>query len=304
MGYALLFAGQGSQHAGMLSWLETESPELQALATMFGANWREQLADSQAATRNAFAQPVLTAFALAAWRQLQDALPPPQAIAGYSVGELAAFSVAGVFDAATAQTLAIERAAFMDACARHTVPTGMAGVTGLSAEALATVCQRHDLEIAIDGGATAVVGGPRAALPAFCREAEGLDARCTLLRVELASHTRWMAGASQALAQRLESLDPRRPATVLFANATGRRVLTVNDARRALAAQISQCVRWTECLQGIAERRLGCVLEIGAGAALSRQWNERYPHIPARSADEFRSVAAIAAWVRKHATAR
>ncbi|MCK9511338.1 MAG: acyltransferase domain-containing protein [Pigmentiphaga sp.] len=304
MGFALLFAGQGLQHAGMLPWLADDEPELRTLAATLGADWRQRLADPEACARNAFAQPLLTSFALAAWRRLKDQLPAPQTIAGYSVGELAAFSVAGAFDAATAQSLAIERAAFMDDCARQAAPTGLIGVTGLPAEALATLRQRHGLELAIDSGSTVILGGPRPALQAFCADAEALDVRCTTLRVELASHTRWMAGASLALARRLAGIEVRRPAWVLYANATGRRVLTADDARRDLAAQVAQCVRWTDCLQGIAERRIGCVLEIGAGAALSRQWNERYPGIPARSADEFRSADAIVSWVEKHAASR
>ncbi|MGE4336591.1 MAG: acyltransferase domain-containing protein [Pigmentiphaga sp.] len=304
MGFALIFAGQGLQHAGMLPWLPDDGPEFETLARTLGANWRARLADPDAAIRNAYAQPLLTGLALAAWRRLQDRLPPPQAVAGYSVGELAAFSVAGVFDAATALALAVERAALMDDCARQAAPTGLVGVTGLPPGTAATLCQRHGLEIAIDsGGDTLILGGPRAALPAFCADAETLDARCTPLRVEVASHTHWMHGASQAMAQRLASVAVHRPLKVLYANATGRRVLTVDDARRDLAAQISQCVRWADCLQGITERRVDCVLEIGAGAALSRQWNERYPDIPARSADEFRAVGAIVNWVEKH-TAR
>ena len=39
------------------------------------------------------------------------------------------------------------------------------------------------------------------------------------------------------------------------------------------------------------------VLEIGPGQALARMWNERYPDVPARSCDEFRSAAGIANWV-------
>jgi [acyl-carrier-protein] S-malonyltransferase len=52
-------------------------------------------------------------------------------------------------------------------------------------------------------------------------------------------------------------------------------------------------------MEGIAARRVSCVLEIGPGQALARMWNERFPQIPARSADEFRSAAGIAAWVAR-----
>jgi [acyl-carrier-protein] S-malonyltransferase len=47
-------------------------------------------------------------------------------------------------------------------------------------------------------------------------------------------------------------------------------------------------------------RRVGCVLEIGPGAALARMWNQRFPDVPARSVDEFRSRSAIVDWVKRH----
>ena len=47
----------------------------------------------------------------------------------------------------------------------------------------------------------------------------------------------------------------------------------------------------------IHSRHLGCVLEIGPGAALARMWNQRFPDVQARSVDEFRSVSAITDWV-------
>jgi [acyl-carrier-protein] S-malonyltransferase len=39
------------------------------------------------------------------------------------------------------------------------------------------------------------------------------------------------------------------------------------------------------------------VLEVGPGAALASMWNRRFPDVPARSADEFRSADAVVDWV-------
>jgi [acyl-carrier-protein] S-malonyltransferase len=44
---------------------------------------------------------------------------------------------------------------------------------------------------------------------------------------------------------------------------------------------------------------VGCVLEIGPGAALARMWNQRYPDVPARSADEFHSLSAVVRWIER-----
>jgi [acyl-carrier-protein] S-malonyltransferase len=53
-------------------------------------------------------------------------------------------------------------------------------------------------------------------------------------------------------------------------------------------------------MENIRARQVRCVLEVGPGQALARMWNQRYPNIPGRSCDEFRSAAAIANWVNSH----
>jgi [acyl-carrier-protein] S-malonyltransferase len=53
-------------------------------------------------------------------------------------------------------------------------------------------------------------------------------------------------------------------------------------------------------MEAIAERQVACVLEIGAGSALAKMWNERYPDIPARSLDEFQHPQGAVQWVERH----
>lgn len=287
MSYALLFSGQGLQHPAMLPWLADDG-------------WRNTLADPAEATRNAIAQPLLTRVALAAWAQLSPLLPAPSAIAGYSVGELAAFSVAGVFDRATAVQLADQRASLMDTSAAAGLPTGLLGVSGLGPEQQADLCRRLGLSIAIRTDShTVVIGGPRDVLAVAAEAAHDAGAQATLLRVALASHTPWMQTAAEAFAEVLQATPLAAPRLPLFSNLTGGRITGTADARRALAGQIDHTVRWDEDMDGIAERGVTCALEIGGGSALARQWNRRFPAVPARAADEFRSVAALVDWVRK-----
>ncbi|MEO5697067.1 MAG: acyltransferase domain-containing protein, partial [Burkholderiaceae bacterium] len=145
MSLGLLFSGQGTQHAAMLPWLEDgseASTALSLLAGRLGDDWRARLDDPGWSTRNDIAQPLLTGVCLAAWEQLAPMLPAPRVIAGYSVGELAAFSAAGVFDAASAMALAAERARFMDECVRD-VHTGLLSVSGAAPMAIERWCAEH-----------------------------------------------------------------------------------------------------------------------------------------------------------------
>lgn len=299
MGYAILFSGQGMQHAGMLSWL-VEDYLVQQTCNELGVNdWRTALSDTSWACANINAQILLTGINLAAWGQLSGALPQPSAVAGYSVGELASFATADVFDASTAIQLSRSRAQAMDRCALS-VPSGLLAISGLPKMQVDYVCEEYGLAVAIENDSHAVVvGGPVAALRLAAVDAEGRGAHCTHLKVSLASHTHWMKDAAQEFALKLGQIALRAPRIPLFCNAVDR-ASTAIQAQQALSQQISKTVHWNTCMENIWARRVSCVLEVGPGAALARMWNQRFPDIPARSADEFANATSIAEWILRH----
>ena len=162
--FAIVFSGQGTQHSGMLPWLAEDDIVRNTCAALGVIDWRERLQDRAWAVSNANAQVLLTGLALAAWQQISCGLPPPACVAGYSVGELAAFSAAGVFDAHSALELARQRAQAMDRCAQRP-PGGLLAVTGLSSASIDGLCSESGAAVAIRNGADSVVlGGSDAAL--------------------------------------------------------------------------------------------------------------------------------------------
>ena len=300
MGYALLFAGQGLQHQEMLAWVDRAGAAV-GFEEQLGKDWRARLVDADWAACNRIAQPLLTGLALSAWEQLAVQLPAPAIVAGYSVGELAAFCAAGVFDRATAIRLAEERARCMDAAATG-IASGLLAVSGATAQRIRDLCEHHDLDVAIRiNPGSAVLGGLRSSLAAAADAAGQSGLRCTWLKVALASHTRWMLPAAEHFDRVLAATPLRRPGIALASNALGR-VSDVMRAREALARQIAQTVRWEECLESVAAQGVEAVLEIGAGDALARMWRERFPDIPVRSADEFQTPRAIVSWIRSRIT--
>jgi [acyl-carrier-protein] S-malonyltransferase len=201
-----------------------------------------------------------------------------------------------VFDAECALDLSGRRAEAMDRCA-ELAPGGMLAVTGLDGQAIEQICRSTGVAVAIRiGGGNVVLGGPHGQLDEAERAAANLGARCTRLRVGVASHTRWMREASEDFLRTLSTVRFNAPHTALFSNAIDQ-VHDEASARKALSAQIASTVRWDDCMESIHARRPSCVLEIGPGQALARMWNERYPQTPARSCDEFRRAAGIAKWV-------
>jgi [acyl-carrier-protein] S-malonyltransferase len=298
MSCAIVFSGQGMQHPDMLPWLANDET-VHAMQQILGIDdWRACVKDPVWAGRNANAQVLLTGLALAAWAQLAPCLPAPAAAAGYSVGELAAFSAAGIFDANTALELAHHRAALMD-CAGESNSTGLMGVSGVTDSLLGRLCEEFDLVVAIRNGIDSVVlGGLQVVLPLAVEAAQRQGVHALLLNVQVASHTRWMAAAAQGFAAHIAPMAFRAAGIPLFSDAAGR-VAEPPELKHALAMQIDHIVRWDECMESIAGRRVACVIEIGPGRALARMWNGQYADTPARSVDEFRSVEAIARYVRK-----
>ena len=301
MSLALLFPGQGTQHPSMLAWLDRR-PEaaatLKLVEAQVGSDWRARLGDVAWVSRNGVAQCLLTGLGLAAWQCLVERLPPPSVVAGYSVGELPAFSAAGVFDTEAALGLARERADAMERSVAGS-DTGLLAVTGgHGEEAIAQACRRHGLAVAIELAVDArVLGGLSSALDQATLELSDAGYRCKRLAVQLASHTPWMAAAVADFAQRAGAVPFMRPGATLVCNLTGTAVRGEEAIRSALAGQLAQPVRWSHCMESIAQRRPRCVLEVGPGSTLSKLWNEHHPSVPARSVDEFRSPDAIGAWV-------
>lgn len=302
MSLALLFPGQGVQHAGMLPWLSREAlaqPALGALAAMLGDNWQARLVDEDWASSNAVAQPLMTGIALAAWQVLAADLPRPTVLAGYSVGELAAFSAAGLFDVETALQLARQRAALMDGCAGPE-PAGLLSVAGFPVTRIVQLCERRNLSVAIRlGPDRCVLGGSLAALASARPELLAAGAELKPLRVRVASHTPAMAAASQGFQALIEPMPWPRPSAVLVCNLDGAGRRDPLALKKALAQQISHTVAWDQCLTSIAERQPSCVLEVGPGSTLARQWAAACPEVPVRSIDEFQSRDAVVAWVRQ-----
>ena len=304
MSVALLFPGQGTQHPAMLPWLESDDAArsvLARVAEVLGGDWRARTADTAWSQSNAVAQPLVTGASAAAWTALAPHLPRVVAVAGYSVGELGACVAAGMLQPDDAMTLAVRRAAAMDACAVDGA-AGLLGVSDVDPVDVDAACARWGLEIAIrTGERRCVIGGATAALAEAAAHLAALGAKTTPLGVRVASHTRAMRAAVPALAQALAQARWHAPRAAWVAGITGAVVRDVAEVRRVLAEQVATTVHWDACMDTVAERRPDVVLEVGPGTTLARLWRERHPAIPVRSCDEFASAGEIRDWVLREA---
>lgn len=309
MTLAILCPGQGGQHRDMFA-LAGNAPEAAHLfahaATLLGGRDPREFVRSEpdeALHRNRAGQVLCTLQQLAAANALADVIPRGVIIAGYSVGEVAAWGVGGLFDATATLDLVARRAEEMDAATR--AGDGLIFVRGPSRDEVGRLCERHGAAIAIvNPGDAFVIGGGREALSGIAADARAMHgARIVALPVEVASHTKRLAAASAAFRATL------RLVPAVFPPSTGARILSGIDAAPVvslesgldkLAAQISQTVQWADCLQACVEAGATGFLELGPGHALSRMVAEIEPALPARSLDDFRSLQGVRAWAARY----
>jgi len=310
MALAILCSGQGRQHTDMFA-LTGDAPEAAELfahaAELLGGKDPRNLVRSEAGEalhRNRAGQILCTIQALAAAAALKDAMPGRIVVAGYSVGEVAAWGVGGLLSATDTLDLVARRAEAMDAATQP--GDGLIFVRGLPRDDIDRLCARYDAAVAIvNPGDAFVVGGSRAALQAVAGEAKAMHAaRVVDLPVDVASHTRRLTAASAAFRESLRLI------RVTFPPVAGARILSgidgapVSSAEAGLdklAAQISQTVQWASCLQGCIEAGATAFLELGPGHAFSGMVASAWHDLPTRSLDDFRSLQGVRSWLARHA---
>ena len=310
MSLAILCSGQGWQRPGMFA-LTGDAPEAAGLfahaATLLGGRDPREIVrtdTSEALHHNRVGQILCTLQALAAAAALKDAMPDRLIIAGYSVGELAAWGVAGLLSMTDTLNLVARRAETMDAA---TSPgDGLLFARGLSRDVVDRLCERHDAAIAIvEPGDAFILGGSRPALQALADEAKAMNAtRIVTVPVEVASHTKRLAKASVDFREILRHASVRLapPAgTRLLSGVDGSPVIDAEAGLDKLAAQVSQTVQWADCLQGCMEGGATAFLELGPGSALSKMVADAYRDVSTRCLEDFKSLEGVRTWLSHHA---
>lgn len=162
------------------------------------------LADNDALFSNRMAQPLIVASTIATWDALKQDVPAPALVAGYSIGEVAAYGIAGALNSADTVALAALRARLMDACVDTTSKQVLVAVSSLASRSASAVLQQCGFYLAIETGEdTFIAGGLAHALPQLQSLIANAGGHVTVLLVGIASHTPFMASAVAPLADAL-----------------------------------------------------------------------------------------------------
>jgi [acyl-carrier-protein] S-malonyltransferase len=268
---AVLSPGQGSQKPGFLSpWLDLDGSE--ARLTWWSALSGVDLlhlgtrADADEIKETSRTQPLLVAAALLAGAHLP--LDQVGLVAGHSVGELGAASLAGVLSPEAAVALAGVRGREMAAaCALE--PTGMSAVLGGDVDEVLAAIERLGLYPANRNAAAQIVAaGALDALAELEAERPG-RARVRALQVAGAFHTPYMAPAETALGALAGGVTVSDPARTLLSNLDGTAVTDGHELLQRLVRQVTAPVRWDLCMAALKDLGVTGIIELPPAGTLA-----------------------------------
>lgn len=268
--------GQGAQSPGFLApWLADPAYAqrlrwLSAVADLDLVHLGTS-ADAETIRDTAVAQPLLVASALAASLQLlpdPDALSGVGAVAGHSVGELAAAAISGAVSPEQAMVLVRARGRAM-AAASAVTPTSMTAVLGGEREEVLAKLTEHGLTAANDNGPGQVVAaGTLEQLAALAADPPA-RARLTPLTVAGAFHTVHMAPAVSVLDDLAAAVSAQAPRTRVLSNRDGEAVRDGREVLTRIVDQIGRPVRWDLCMETMLELGVTGLLELPPAGVLT-----------------------------------
>ncbi len=317
---AIVCPGQGSQTPGFLSpWLELDGvrARLEALGEAAGIDLvaHGTLSDADTIKDTAVAQPlivaaglvtagVLLATASEASQTAEGASGSPLAatgavLAGHSVGEFTAAALAGVMTGEQAMSLVASRGRAM-AEASAVTPTGMAAVLGGDADEVLAAIERHGLTPAnVNGAGQVVAAGTLEQIETF-RADPPAKARVIPLQVAGAFHTRHMAPAVETLGAAASELSPADPTLTLLSNADGGAVTHGADVVARLVRQVSNPVRWDQCMASLVGLGVTGLLELAPAGTLVGLAKRAMPGVESVALKTPDDLDAARALVEKH----
>lgn len=285
MKLGLLFAGQGSQHAGMGLDLYEKSERFRRIFDLLPEEKRKIAFQGPAEaindTRNT--QPIMVAFAAGVLAELMPELEKKgisiSAAAGLSLGEYSALHGAGVFDAETAIRLVTARANAMYEASKN-IECGMKAILGMDIDAIRKCCETANNQLGegkqaqisnLNCPGQIVIGGEKEAVELAGQLAlEDGAKRAVPLAVSGPFHTSYMLPAGRVLEEVFSKTEFKPMNMPVIFNAVGK---TLDPERHTIAdmliKQVSSPVHFEESIREMEAMGIDTVIEIGPGKALS-----------------------------------
>jgi [acyl-carrier-protein] S-malonyltransferase len=221
-------------------------------------------------------QPALYVHSVAAWRTFtihyQDFRPAT--VAGHSLGELSALTISGALSFADGLRLVRTRGELMKRAGEQN-PGGMAAILGVDIPTLDKVCAEASttdeiVQVANDNcPGQVVISGHKTALERAMAGAKAAGAKRALpLQVSIAAHSPLMNTIQEDWNAAVDGCAMEKPAIPVVGNVYAKPMLTAEELRADIKAQMQSRVRWTESVQLMQMNGIQAYVEAGSGEVL------------------------------------
>lgn len=279
---AFVFAGQGSQTQGMGKDLYSG---YSAVRRIFGRADAIRPGTSEQCFNASLAELSITANTQPCLYVLESAIASllgehgieADAYAGFSLGEVTAFSSAGVFSFEEGLRFIVLRSKAMESAAAAN-PGKMAAILRLKPEEVEDICAGIGNVWAVNyncPGQT-VISGSSGSIDTAVSEASMRGGKGILLAVSGAFHSPFMVPAYEELLSYLETNPPGRPEIPVYCNLTGE-AADSGSLTMQISSQVRSPVLWSKTIESMRRDGIDRFIEIGPGKVLSGLIRKIYP---------------------------
>ena len=278
MKLGFLYAGQGSQHAGMGADLYEAFSAFRAVYDHAEVDFdlkKVTFEDPDGIiNQTRYTQPCMVAFAAGMTAVLREKGITPAVAAGLSLGEYSALHAAGVFDAATAIRLVAFRGKAMEEAAAGR-ESAMMAVLNLDRSPLQDACDAaSDLGCVVIAnyncpGQIVITGLAEAVAEASEKLKAAGGRRVIPLNVSGPFHSAMLATAGKELGKVLEGVTLHELKIPYVTNVTAEYVEDPAETKALLEKQISSSVRWQQSVENMIRQGVDTFVEIGPGRTLA-----------------------------------
>lgn len=311
MKVAFLYAGQGSQKAGMGKDFYENRPEfaeiLDAVKLDFDIKELMFQGPEEQLSQTRYTQPCMAAFAAGVTAILKQEGICPDYVAGLSLGEYSALHAAGVFDTKTLVELVAFRGRAMEEAAKG-IECKMSAVMGMESAALQRICE---LACAQTGkyvtvsnfnctGQYVICGEEVAVAAAEVLAKEAGAKRCMPLKVSGPFHTKFMQPAGEALEQKFKEISFGKMQVPVIFNTVAKELPDDKTIPELLVQQVQNSIYMEDTIKLLMEKGVDTIVEIGPGKVLSGFVKRTAPEMTSYVVEDMESLKTALAALKEN----
>ena len=292
---AFVFSGQGAQAPGMGKELYDCSAAAKAVfdacdAIRPGTSEQCFNGTKEELTVTANTQPDMFAVEVAAARALVGAGIQPDALAGFSLGEISALAFSGAVSLEDGFRLVCRRGELMQE-ASNAADSAMVAVVKLTPEKVEELAGQFDqvYPVNYNSPAQTVCAGLSSSMDGFKAAVKEAGGRALPLKVSGAFHSPFMASAAEGLKQVLSGMDFGAPCCPLYSNVTAL-PYEPGQFQELLERQVISPVRWQTIVANMVADGVDTFIEVGPGKTLAGLIAKINPDVKALNVEDAESL--------------